>query len=247
MVRSSHWLPMGERATESRALWDEGSRDPTPSAFSALFQRPMLTLWSASVWPVSASAWPVSVSVWPVLVGPVPAMMGDVKVSVGLRAGCRLTLPTCIEHNGGHGAVAVPPARTPPRMTLTCWLSPAHQPWASVAGSVPVQSGNKSSWNSWTDCGRGDGARWVFPKSHSLCPAAAGAPLDTPRHFQHPDPTTQHPNFSCLKCPAPTAQQHPAGGTQLSASTLQHPNPPCSTRLHKSSTQTLRPTISTQV
>lgn len=98
----------------SLVLWDEGSRHSTPSAFNALFQRPMLTLWSPSVWPVSPPVWPGSLSVWPVLVGPVPAMMGDVKLSVGLRAGCRLTLPTCTEHSGGHGAVAMTPARTNP-------------------------------------------------------------------------------------------------------------------------------------
>lgn len=223
----------------SLALWDKGRRDHTPSAFSRLFQSHMLTLWSVSVWPVLASVWPVSASVWLMLVRPGPAMMGDMKVSVGLRAGCRLTLPTCAEHSSEHGAMAMPPARTLCWVTLTCSLSPAHQPWASVAGRVPVQSGNRSSWNSWTDCGRADGVRWVFPKSNSLCPAAARAPLDTPRHFQHPDPMTQHPNFSCLKCPAPTAQQHPAGGTQLSASTLQHPNPACSTRPPKSSSETL--------
>lgn len=30
----------------------------------------------------------------------------------------------------------------------TCWLSPAHQLWESVAGTQPAVSGNRSSWNS---------------------------------------------------------------------------------------------------
>lgn len=93
---------------------------------------PLLTLWSASVWPVSLLVWPVLLSVWPVLVGPVPAMMGDVKVSLGLRAGCRLTLPTCIEHNGGHGAMT--PARTTPLPHDTDLLAVPCPPALGVGG-----------------------------------------------------------------------------------------------------------------
>lgn len=81
------------------ALWDKGSRHPpTPWHPWHAPQHPMLTLRSASVGPVlpvlAACSW-------------VQAMMGEVKVSVGLRAGCRLTLPTCCRAEqwaGGSGS-----------------------------------------------------------------------------------------------------------------------------------------------
>lgn len=50
MGRSSHWLPMGERGSGMRAA------GTPPLQHSVHFSSaPLLTLWSASVWPVSPS------------------------------------------------------------------------------------------------------------------------------------------------------------------------------------------------
>lgn len=131
--------------------------------------------------------------------------------------------------------LAMLPAKTPLWVTLTCWLSPAHQAWAPLAGSVPVQSGNKSSWKSWVDYGRGDSMRWVSPKPHSPCPTASwhclrqGTPWYAPGHRSPSSPHELRPK--------PVGVRHPrrwaASCTpERSQPPKQHPSPsitPCST------------------
>ena len=174
-------------------------------------------------------------------------MTGERKVSEGLRAGCRLTLPTC--ERAEQWAVAALGDTTDgdtPQMTLTCWLSPAHQAWAPVAGSVPAVSGNRSSWKSWVDCGKGDGARWASltpcstPSCCQLAPPGPGHPqappgtpgtppgIPVPPAVQKPVGVRHCPALGCLVHPsaqpasgaAPGSQRHPL---QHPASRTQHP------------------------
>lgn len=104
MVRSSHCPPMGERVGGQEVLALQPSHlpegqgwwgSPNLSAPQQIPQRPVLTLWSVLV-SVLVSVGPVStVGLMLAACSRVQAMMGEVKVSLGLRAGCRLTLLTC--------------------------------------------------------------------------------------------------------------------------------------------------------